>query len=107
MIIPITADYSSGAPVAGVEPWIITKQELDCMRESLPFENHVIDPNRVETQIDFSESYYLPTHLYESYEVRFTPHGTQTAIRIMLGYANAKITLTRGDRSGVVAESKP
>lgn len=77
------------------------------MRENLPFSSHVIDANRVETQIDFSESYYLPTHLYESYELRFTPHGSQTAIRVMLGYANAKISLTRGDRAGVIAESKP
>lgn len=49
----------------------------------------------------------MPTHLFESYKLSFTPKEGQTAIRVMLGYSNAKISLTVDGHDGVIVESKP
>lgn len=44
--------------------------------------------------------------MYEQHEMKFTPREGQTALRVMLGYANAKVSLVIDGESGVKVESK-
>ena len=77
------------------------------MRDHLPFPAQGdIDPDNLESQIDSSESYYLPTREFLSSQLSFVPREGQTALRVFLGYANAKISLVVDGESGVKVESK-
>jgi hypothetical protein len=38
---------------ATLTPYVVTRQELDCMTDALPFGSGTLDPNYLETRIDF------------------------------------------------------
>ena len=45
-----------------LQPFVVSQQELDCIRDHQPLpEVGDLDPMNISPQIDFSESYYLPT----------------------------------------------
>lgn len=98
---------AGGSANATLSPWLVTRQELDCMADALPFGSGTLDPNNLETRLDFSQKFYLPTAMFTTAEQTFKARTGQTALRIMLGYANAKVTLSETGAAGVVAESVP
>jgi hypothetical protein len=61
-----------------------------------------VNENNVEGQIDFSQSYFLPTNGFENHQMHFTLQNDMTAIRIMVARANSKIALIKQDTKEMI-----
>jgi hypothetical protein len=85
---------------------VLTRQELDCGRDHLPFGAGVIDMYSVETKMDSTDTYYLPTKEFSEKRMSFKVRQGMTAIRVILGYANSKVSLVKDGHEGVLIESK-
>jgi hypothetical protein len=106
-MVPIKlSDSSSDSSDEQVTPLLATEDELHCKSEyqSLPDE---LDPNALLNQIDFSESFFLPTFSYTSHHITFTARKNQNAMRIVLAKSNCKVSILSDDSRQVVAESRP
>lgn len=87
-------------------PLLVSADELRCMQEYLHLPEE-LNANGVSSQIDMSESFFLPTHAFESHEIRFTPREGQEALRVLVTRANSKVAIyTQSDRQ-LVAQSRP
>ena len=108
-MVPIKLTDSTSDPNGQdeqVNPLLATEEELHCKGEylSLPDE---LDPNGLQSQIDISEQYFLPTFSYTSHQIMYTARKDQNGLRIVLARSNSKVSLLEDDSRKLVAESRP
>jgi len=87
-------------------PVLVTAEELDCRREHLPLPDD-LDINGVTSQIDWSESFYLPTYAFTSHEMLYTAREGQQALRVFLAKSNCKASILSKEDRKLLAQSRP